>query len=132
GRRREQADGASQRRAGSSAGRRVLVIGLDSAPPALWLDRWRRDLPTIDRLIRLGVHGPLESTIPAITVPAWASMMTGLDPGQLGFYGFRNRSDYSYRQMAIANASDVRHPRAWDLLSRAGHRVAVIGVPQTY
>lgn len=82
--------------------------------------------------MRRGVYGRLESTVPAITVPAWASMMTGLDPGQLGFYGFRNRSDYSYEQMSITNASDVHHPRVWDRLSEAGHRVAVIGVPQTY
>jgi predicted AlkP superfamily phosphohydrolase/phosphomutase len=31
--------------------------------------------------------------IPPITVPAWAVIMSGKDPGQLGYYGFRNRKD---------------------------------------
>jgi len=111
---------------------RVLVIGLDSATPQLVFEDWRHDLPTLSTLMERGVYGPLESTIPAITVPAWSAMMTGLDPGQLGFYGFRNRADHSYDNMTIANARDVRHPRLWDRLGDAGLRVAAIGVPQTY
>lgn len=112
--------------------RRMLVIGLDCAAPELVFDTWRTDLPTLNRLMTQGSYGRLESTIPAITVPAWACMMTGCDPGQLGFYGFRNRADYSYQRMSIANARAVSHPRIWDLLSAAGKRVAAIGVPQTY
>ena len=110
----------------------VLVIGLDGASPELIFERWRNDLPVLDELMRRGVHGPLESTVPAITVPAWSSMMTGRDPGQLGIYGFRNRLDRSYERLGIATALDVRHPRVWDELSADGRRVATIGVPQTY
>ena len=112
--------------------RSVIVIGLDCATPQLVFDAWRDDLPTISALMARGAYGELESTIPAITVPAWSAMMTGMDPGQLGFYGFRNRADHSYDNMTIANGSDVRHPRVWNRLSAAGKRVAAIGVPQTY
>ena len=112
--------------------RRMLVIGLDCAAPELVFDAWRNDLPTIRGLMARGAWGRLESTIPAITVPAWSCMMTGLDPGQLGFYGFRNRADWSYDGMRIANARAVRHQRVWNVLSGAGKRVGVIGVPQTY
>lgn len=117
---------------GGEETRRMLVIGLDCAAPELVFDRWRADLPTLNRLMREGVYGKLESTIPAITVPAWACMMSGRDPGQLGFYGFRNRADYGYERMSIANAKAVMHPRVWNLLSDAGKRVAAVGVPQTY
>jgi predicted AlkP superfamily phosphohydrolase/phosphomutase len=110
----------------------MLVVGLDCAAPELVFGRWRADLPTLSTLISQGAWGELESTIPAITVPAWTCMMSGLDPGQLGFYGFRNRADHSYDAMTIANASAVRVPRVWNLLSDAGRRVATIGVPQTY
>jgi predicted AlkP superfamily phosphohydrolase/phosphomutase len=115
-----------------SATRPVLVIGLDGAEPSLVFDRWRHDLPTLDRLLSGGVHARLESTIPAITVPAWASMMTGLDPGQLGLYGFRNRVDRSYDNLAIANARSIRQPRVWDQVSAAGGTVGLVSVPQTY
>jgi predicted AlkP superfamily phosphohydrolase/phosphomutase len=59
-------------------------------------------------------------------------MMSGLDPGELGFYGFRNRKDYSYDGYAIANASVVQAERVWDILSREGKKVILAGVPQTY
>lgn len=116
----------------TTAARRVLVIGLDCAEPSLVFERWRKELPTLDRLLSAGAYGRLESCHPPITVPAWSSMLASRDPGQLGFYGFRNRADYSYEKMAIANSTAVQAPRVWDVLSRAGKRSIVVGVPQTY
>ncbi|NIV40568.1 MAG: phosphodiesterase, partial [Anaerolineae bacterium] len=112
--------------------KKVFVIGLDCAEPTLVFDRWRDLLPNLRRLMEQGVYGELTSTIPAITVPAWASMLSGKDPGQLGFYGFRNRADHGYERMTIATSRAVKDDRVWDLLSRAGRRVIVAGVPQTY
>lgn len=111
---------------------RVLIIGLDCVPPELVFTRWRADLPNLRYLMEHGVWGSLESCIPAITVPAWSSMMASKDPGTLGFYGFRNRGDYSYDRQILASADSVRTDRVWDLLSRAGKKVITIGVPQTY
>ncbi|HBY97586.1 MAG: alkaline phosphatase family protein [Ardenticatenaceae bacterium] len=116
----------------SAASRRVLVIGLDCAEPSLVFERWRQDLPTLNRLLSHGAYGRLESSHPPITVPAWSSMLASCDPGQLGFYGFRNRADYSYEKMTIANSAAVQAPRVWDVLSQAGKRSIVVGVPQTY
>lgn len=110
---------------------RVIVIGLDSEPPALW-DEFASIMPTISRLRAQGVFRPLRSTDPPITVPAWMSMLSGRDPGELGIYGFRNRSAYDYRSLATANATAVHEPRVWDVLSAHGKRSAVIGVPGTY
>jgi predicted AlkP superfamily phosphohydrolase/phosphomutase len=59
-------------------------------------------------------------------------MMSGKDPGTLGCYGFHNRTDYSYAGMAVANAAAIREKRVWDILSRVGKKVVVLGVPQTY
>jgi len=111
---------------------KVLVIGLDSAPPELVFDRWRADLPNLDKLMRSGVYARLRSTVPPITVPAWTAMMTGLDPGTLGFYGFRNRLGYTYDALGIAHSEAVRHPRVREILSSHGKRVVVLNVPQTY
>jgi predicted AlkP superfamily phosphohydrolase/phosphomutase len=112
--------------------KKVFVIGLDCAEPTLVFERWREHLPNFRRLMDGGTYGDLTSTIPAITVPAWASMLSSRDPGQLGFYGFRNRADYSYERMSIATAQAVKVDRVWDILSRAGKQVIVAGVPQTY
>ncbi len=59
-------------------------------------------------------------------------MMSSKDPGQLGFYGFRNRKDHSYDGYAFANSALVKEPRLWDLLGDAGKRSILLGVPQTY
>lgn len=111
---------------------KLMVIGLDSAVPDLVFNQWRDELPNLRSLACGGMWGELRSTHPPITVPAWSSMMSGLDPGELGFYGFRNRKDYSYDGYALANARVVKATRAWDKLSQEGKRVILIGVPQTY
>jgi predicted AlkP superfamily phosphohydrolase/phosphomutase len=111
---------------------KTFVIGIDCGEPSLVFDRWRDRLPNLSRLMKGGTYGELTSTIPAITVPAWASMLSSKDPGQLGFYGFRNRADYSYERMSIASARSIKEPRVWNLLSAAGKKVVVAGVPQTY
>jgi predicted AlkP superfamily phosphohydrolase/phosphomutase len=112
--------------------KKVVVIGLDCAAPQLVFDQWRDDLPTLSSLMEKGLYGPMKSTIPAITCPAWMSMMTGKCPGTLGFYGFRNRADYSYSKMVICNSTVVREATLWDMLGRAGKKVALLGIPQTY
>ncbi len=112
--------------------RKVLVVGLDCAEPSLVFDRWRNDLPTLRRLMDGGAYGPLTSSTPCITVPAWSAMTSSKDPGVLGIYGFRNRADRGYHSWRIASSSAVREPRVWELLGAAGKQVVVVGVPQTY
>jgi predicted AlkP superfamily phosphohydrolase/phosphomutase len=112
--------------------KKVLVIGLDCGEPSLMFERWRDDLPTFRRLMDKGAYGPLRSAIPCITVPAWSSMLSSKDPGVLGIYGFRNRADYSYENMTIANGKAVKEKRVWEYLGEADKKSIVVGVPQTY
>jgi predicted AlkP superfamily phosphohydrolase/phosphomutase len=112
--------------------RKVFVVGLDCGDPILVFNQWRDELPNFRQLMEAGAYGPLTSSIPCITVPAWSSMTSGKDPGVLGFYGFRNRADYSYDNMTIATGAAVKEPRVWELLGQAGKQVIVVGVPQTY
>lgn len=112
--------------------RRMIVLGLDCASPHLIFDEFRADLPNLTCLAQNGTWGELASSIPCITIPAWSSMMSSYDPGVLGIYGFRNRADYSYDNMTIANGSAVKVKRVWNYLSEAGKQSVVIGVPQTY
>ena len=112
--------------------KRVLIIGWDCAAPELVFDAFKDDMPNTHRLMAEGIYGELESTIPPITVPAWMCMMTSRDPGELGIYGFRNRKDYSYDALTIANAHAVKVPTLWDLLGQAQKKSVVLGVPLTY
>ena len=111
--------------------RKVVIIGLDCLDPNL-VDKWIEDLPNFQRLMNEGIFGKIRSTDPPITIPAWASMMTGYSPGSLGFYGFRNRSDFSYDALKLATSRSVKKKRIWDILSDKGKKVVVLSVPQTY
>lgn len=112
--------------------RKLIVIGLDSAVPDLVFNRWRGELPNMDKIMDEGFYGELKSTIPPITCPAWMSMVTGKDPGTLGFYGFRNREDYSYDRMTMATSLSVKADTVWDILGEKALTSVLIGVPQTY
>jgi ATP sulfurylase len=112
--------------------KRVLVIGLDCAEPSLVFGKFRAELPNLSRLASAGVWGELSSVTPPITVPAWMCSMTSKDPGQLGIYGFRNRADYSYEKLTIANARSVNEPTVWDYLGRAGKQSYLLGVPPSF
>ncbi|MDO8136780.1 MAG: alkaline phosphatase family protein [Candidatus Brocadiales bacterium] len=111
---------------------KVVVIGLDGAPPELVFQRWINELPTFKWLTDHGVWGELKSTIPSITCPAWLSMVTGKDPGSLGIYGFRNRTHYDYKEMSFVDSSWIKEETLWDYLSKLGRRVVLLGVPPSY
>ncbi len=111
---------------------RVMVVGWDCAAPELVFNAFKDDMPNTQRLMQEGIYGELESTIPPITVPAWMSMMTSRDPGELGIYGFRNRQDYTYDAMTIPNANAVEVPTLWELLGQQQKKSVVLGVPLTY
>ncbi|MEW5693100.1 MAG: alkaline phosphatase family protein [Candidatus Hydrogenedentota bacterium] len=111
---------------------KVAVIGIDSAVWDFVFNKYKVYLPNLQKLMNNGVYGIMESTIPAVTVPAWSSMMSGKDPGQLGVYGFRNRKDYSYTELIISDSLSIKEPRIWDILSRNRKQSIVFTVPQTY
>lgn len=111
---------------------KVAVIGLDGATPGLLFRRWRDELPHLRRLLEASVWGELRSIDPPITVPAWASMFSGRDAGELGIYGFRNRRAHDYQGYAFANSSLLPADMVWDVLGRAGRQVILLGVPPSY
>ncbi len=111
---------------------KLLIIGLDCATPQLVFDQFAADLPNLRSLWEKGTKARLRSTIPPITVPAWSAMMTSKDPGQLGFYGFRNRAAYDYENLFFANSKYVKEKTVWNYLNRNRLSTLVFGVPQTY
>jgi predicted AlkP superfamily phosphohydrolase/phosphomutase len=109
---------------------RVLIFGLDGATLDL-VRPWAAAgyLPNLARLMANGVTGELESTLPPVTSPAWPTFMTGCNPGKHGVFDFiRPRGD----GFDLVNATSIRRPTIWRILSEAGLRVGVMSVPVTY
>jgi len=109
---------------------KILVVGLDCAAPELLFGDER--LVNFRRLAAAGCYGRLESTIPPITVPAWMCMATSQDPGSLGVYGFRNRSDYSYGDLKTTMSKAIQELAIWDQIARGGGKSVLIGVPPNF
>jgi predicted AlkP superfamily phosphohydrolase/phosphomutase len=111
--------------------RKILVIGLDSAPAEVVFDR-RSEFPVLNRLIEGGLSGTMRSSDPPITIPAWMSMMTGKDAGRLGVYGFRHRTGPSYDKMWIATSQSFKEPAVWDILGDRGEESVLVSIPPSY
>jgi len=111
--------------------RKVMVIGLDGATWDL-LEPWARNnkLPALKELMEKGCYGPLESTIPHVTPPAWTSMVTGKNPAKHGVFDFmgikREKDGWS---LSLYTSRSKRSREIWDYLNG---KSIVVNVPLTY
>src|SRR3972149_8841061 len=85
---------------------RLLVIGLDCVPPEFVFERFA--MPHLRALMRRGSYGPL------------------------GISGFRNRQDYTYEGLGIANSPAAREPAIGARLPAPGRQVILVGVPPSF
>jgi predicted AlkP superfamily phosphohydrolase/phosphomutase len=108
---------------------RVVVLGLDSVPPEFLFETYLPRMPALQKFLASAQFGTLRTIDPPITVPAWAVMFSGVDPGTLGIYGFRHRRPGTYNDTYTPTPQMIPVPTLWDSLSRGGRRVAVIGMP---
>lgn len=111
---------------------RFLLIGLDGADPALveaGIAAGR--LPNLARLAAGGALLPCRSTTPCATFPAWTTCVTGVNPGRHGILDFTCMTPGAYA-LQFVNAAWRQAPALWNVLSAAGKRVCVLGVPATY
>ena len=114
---------------GGGSGRRLLLIAIDGATPELALGAWRSQLRAFALLSERGLYGPLRSGTPWDRFTSGLSLFTGLNQGQLGLYGPELRPNHSYAAPLPATSRAVQASRLWELLSRHGYRVGVVGSP---
>jgi len=110
---------------------RVIVIGIDGASWDL-LEPWINEgvLPTLEKLVKRGIYGRLESTIPPWTIPAWESMTTGKNPKKLGFATFMVKKGYKFVPYIFMKHNQQK--MFWELLSDTGYRVILANLPNVY
>jgi predicted AlkP superfamily phosphohydrolase/phosphomutase len=112
---------------------KVLIIGLDGATFDL-IKPWAREghLPNLKRLMETGSYGNLESTLPPVTAPAWASMVTGKNPAGHGCFDFTKQVDKATGHVGIVNSKSIRSKTLWSMLSEADIKIGSVNVPITY
>ncbi|MBN1582541.1 MAG: alkaline phosphatase family protein [Anaerolineae bacterium] len=114
---------------------KVFIIGIDGATFDL-IRPWAQDgyLPNLDRLMDKGTWGPLESTVPPMTSPAWPSFATGKYPDKHSVFDFvsAHSGDGKNQHFNVVNATAIQACTLWDILSAYGRKVGVINVPVTF
>ncbi len=112
--------------------RRVLCFGLDGATFDLirpWAAEGR--LPAFRRLLEEGAARPLRSTLPPITPTGWTSLLTGVNPGKHGIFGFMEWEPKSYDYRPVSG--DLRRAKSvWDYLTERNRPSVVVNVPMYF
>jgi len=112
--------------------KKVLMIGLDGGTMAVIKPLARKGLlPNLASLMERGVSGDLESTMPFITPPAWATFFTAKHPGRHGLFDFTKTNPETGEQEFV-NLGDVHSDTLWSILTKNKKKVCSINVPLTY
>ncbi len=110
----------------------ILVIGIDGGTLDLIEPYVAAGvLPNIGRIMREGAYGPLRSTLPVMSPPAWTSMITGQNPGKHGIYDFLRFIPGTYR-IEVTRSDQTSYRTIFDFASQQGLHVLSVNVPLTY
>ncbi|HET8935711.1 MAG TPA: alkaline phosphatase family protein [Polyangiales bacterium] len=108
---------------------RHLLIGLDGAGLDLVRALGPSALPNLHASMKRGACAPLRSVIPPATLPNWASLLTGMNPGRHGVFDFTIREGYRVH----FTAGSVRALPTWiKQLDANGLRCASLFFPGTF
>lgn len=127
----EEGVAAPARAAQASQRRRTLVAGFDGAEWSVLRPLMDKGLmPAFSALCARGASGPLLSTLPPHSAPAWTAFFTGRPPQESGIYAFDTPNpDYSPR---VVQGSDVHGLKLWQWTDRRGLKTVLVNLPFTY
>lgn len=110
--------------------RKVILFGMDGSTWTLF-DRFMAEghLPNFQRIVRGGACGTLMSTVPAVTVPSWTSMFTGVNPGKHGITDFILNIDGKF---SFGTSNYRRVDTIWQMMSRNNMKAIVVNEPATF
>jgi len=115
-----------------SDSQKLLIIGLDGATWDVLISLIEeKKLPTLEKLVKNGSYGVLESTIPPVTGGAWLAIATGKTPGKTGIIDFLNKKDERYK-LYPTTSSDFKGHSFWDYLSKANKKVGIFNYPMLF
>lgn len=111
---------------------RTLIIGLDGGTWKVLEPMMNGGvMPNLKQLVENGISGVLNSTLPPLTPPAFATFHTGVSPSKHGIYAFTQHQSGSYKPTFVSSRS-LQRETIWTILSKAGKRIILVGVPMTY
>jgi predicted AlkP superfamily phosphohydrolase/phosphomutase len=89
-------------------------------------------LPHLRDALASGAYGPMESTTPPFSAPAWVTFATGRLPDRHGVYDFWRTTYTPKRKLTPISSREIQGPTLRQLADAAGLRSNVVQVPMTY
>lgn len=106
---------------------KLMIVGIDGLDPVL-VRRWADRLPVLSSLMADGAaDADAQSVFPPDSIPAWATIFTGLSPAQHGVAGHVDYFDSSANADQSGGFREALQGRTfWDRACSAGLRVCVV------
>lgn len=112
--------------------KRVLVLSMDGVSRDFAVKAAASGLmPNLAVILEQGGSLGLVSSLPTVSTVAWASYMTGVNPGKHGVFGLVERHPDPF-SVLIPSSADIKAPTLWEMLGRGGVPVGVMNVPLTF
>jgi predicted AlkP superfamily phosphohydrolase/phosphomutase len=100
----------------------IVIIGIDGMDYDL-VQQWKDDLPIMSQMIKSDTFYPLESVFPPDSVPAWASIYTGLNPTE---HGVLQHINYLSKGGVAINIDNFKGRTFWDIAGKRDKKVCII------
>lgn len=116
---------------------KTLIIGLDGGTWDLFGPLCDLDVtPNLAALRERSAWSSLRSTQPPFTAPAWASFVTGVNPGKHGVLNFLQTEGSPAAllrgQGTPVNSTHIRAPLLWEYFDAHGRPTGALNVPLSY
>jgi len=105
--------------------KKLAIIGIDSLESSVIL-KYRNKLPAFSRLIKESPTFISQSVFPVDTIPAWATIYTGLHPSNHGLLYVYDVFDSNLNELSKVNFSSLKGTTFWDYVSDEKFKVNII------
>ncbi len=89
-------------------------------------------MPFLGRFCQQGARARLRTIVPALTPPAWTSLITGRAPGSHGVFDFFEKDSPNAHTLRMVTSQDVHTPTVWALANRYGLAATALNFPVTF
>ena len=105
--------------------KKLAIIGIDSLESSVIL-KYRNKLPAFSRLIKESPTFISQSVFPVDTIPAWATIYTGLHPSNHGLLYVYDIYDSNLSDLSKVNFRSLKGITFWDYASDEKFKVNII------